>query len=634
MGKRKFGKGRPLGAALLLTVLAAGGCGGPKPENAPPTARTAAVQREASLRSAIRTAPRDPRPHLELIRFLGTERRYCDALDAAREAHQLFPESGAVREALAEALAVTARLPEAVEVMRPLAKVDPAHRVRLAGYLVRDGRRGEAVTELARLGRPSPEVALRAGQVYLDALRPESAVALFRVAHEARPQNTDAQAHLGLALILSGRYVEAVEVLDALVGRSGDVGALQYYLGSALRLSADLNRLPEAADHLRRAAELEPNAPLYHYELGLAHVQLRDWSAAASALERAAVLKPDLAEVQRDLARLYDRQGDPVRAAIARSRYLRLLGDAPAAVRELVTLTKKHPADLSLALELGEAYYDSWQTPSTLALLRRLEASHPEDARVLTALYRGERAANRDEKSLQALDQLLKLTPQGTELLVERAELLQSLGRYAELEALLTQLRDREPENPARHYQLGLVLSQWSTRKDRTELAEASFREVIRLRPEDALGHYRLGLLLMSARRAGEAIPHFRRSLDLSPRSSDTLRALARAYVMTNDKKRSEEAFRAYRVLNARDEEQKRLEMPSSLHRATAQERERLAEFYVRAGHYEAAVTELEAVLHARPGDGAARTTLAALYGHLRRFQRHFEERDVLRRDK
>lgn len=583
--------------------------------------------REAALRDGIRTNAGDLEAHLALVALLVGEGRRYDALDAAREASRALPDQPRVQEALANTLVATARLPEAIAALRKLPKHDPRVRVRLASVLVRDGRRAEAVALLDRLPIPSTQTSIEAGQVYLDALRPDAAVPHLRSAVAALPDNDDAQALLGLALILSGQANEATRVFEQVAERAPETAVIQFYLGSAIRLTDDVHRLPEAAEHLRRATELDPTAAVYFYELGLAHVQLRAWPSARTALEQAAALKADLSEVQRDLGRLYAREGEPARAAVARSRYLRLAGAAPQAVRDLEPAVRSHPGDLALSLELGEAYYDSWQTPKTLALLHKLEAADPKNETVLAAVFRGERAAGHHAKALASLDRLLKLTPDDAGLLDQRVDLLQRLARYSDLETLLTQLRDQEPENPARHFELGQALAQWSTRPDRMEAAEASFREVVRLQPNAAEAHYRLGLTLERTRRPEEAVRSFRRALDLSPKMTDALRALARGYTLIKDKERSAEAFRAYRYLNALDEEQRRLEMPSSLHRATPEERKRLADFYVRTGRFESAVSELEAVRYAHPEDREAQRLLAALFGHLRRFQRHFEER-------
>lgn len=623
--------------ALLITGVLVASIGGGalfyraphQAANAPQPGKTWLARQEAEARDAVRATPQDPHAHQTLITLLQTAGRRYDALEAAREANRLLPEDEALQLALADLLINTARLDEATALLRPTAERSAAHRVRLAGAQLRAGRRVEAQKTLAGVVDPTPAVAREIGQIYLDALQPELALPFLRRAALATA-SSESLAQLGLCLLRVGNYAEAAETLARVVEQSPSVGSLHYNLGSAIRLTDNRERLPEAAEHLRQAVELEPNVALHHYELGLAFVQLRDFPNAAAELSQAADLKPEVAEFQRDLARIQKRQEQPTAAAVAQSRYLRLLSDAPAAVQLLEPLHQKSPNDLALSLELGEAYYDSWRTSQTLVLLHQLEAQQPKNPDVITAVFRGERASKHDELALEALDRLLVLQPEKPELLEERIDLLQRLNRYEEAEALLTKLRDREPENPVRHYRLALALTKWSSAKDRLAVAERSLREVIRLNPSDPDGHYRLGLLLQNTQRPQEAIPFFCKALDLSPRMTDAVRALARAYAMTKDTARSEEAFRLYNALNAQDEEQKRLEMPSSLHRAKPSEHQQLADFYVRTGRFDSAVAELEGVLHAAPGNMEIRRLLVALYGHLHRFQRQYEERVLL----
>jgi tetratricopeptide (TPR) repeat protein len=586
-------------------------------------------RQETEARASVQSSPQDVRAQLALITLLRTAGRRYDALDAAREAHRLLPEEEPVQLALSELLISTARLDEAEALLEPAADRSAAHRARLASVQLRAGRRDEALKTLARLPDPTPVVALEVGQIYLDALRPELALPFLRRAALSMA-SPEAQAQLGLCLLRLAHYTEAAETLSRVVEQTPNAGSLHYYLGSATRLTDNRERLPVAAEHLRRAVELEPNEALHHYELGLCYVQLRDWPNAAEELAQAAERKPEVAEFQRDLARIQKRQGQPTAAAVAQSRYLRLLSDSPAAIALLEPLVRQSPQDLPLSLELGEAYYDSWRTPKTLELLHKLEERQPDNPDVITAVFRGERASKHDELALKALDRLLVLQPERPELLAERIVVLQRLNRYEEAEGLLTKLRDREPNNPARHYQLALALMKWSSATDRMAVAERSLREVIRLNPTDADGLYRLGLVLQNTQRPQEAIRFFRKALDLSPRMTDAVRALARAYAMTNDKARSDETFRLYNALNAQDEEQRRLEMPSSLHRARLIEHQQLADFYVRTGRFDSAVAELEGVIHATPGNIEIRRLLVSLYGHLHRFQRQYEERVLL----
>ncbi len=629
-GEIARGVGILFGSILASLVLTGCPAPGVAPQRVPAATTNAAADDELNRR--IEAMPQDPAPRLELVRQLLVAGRKHDALDAAGQARRRFPESTPVREVLAESLAALSRYREAADALRPLAGAAPVYRIGVAQYLVRAGDRPGAVAMLRPLEGTLPAaVTISAGQTCLDALRFDLALPYFQQAVKSRRNDPDAQAHLGLALLVSGEHLKAVKPLEEAVKQRPQVAASHYYLGCALRLCGDLARLDEAERHLRTAVDLEPGSALHHYELGLVHVQLRQWDAARAELEQAVALKPDLPEAQRDLARLQERQGDFLKAAEGRARYLRLIGDAPAAVRVLEPVAAAQPDQVEPALALAEAYYDAWQSPKTLAVLSRLKRSHPGNRSVLEAAFRAERASHRDGEALATLDQLLQTTPEDLALLDQKADLLQKLSRFAELEALLEDLRRREPQNPTRHFQLGVVLAQWSARPNRLVDAEACFREAIRLGPKLPGPHFRLGLLLLARRQVPEAIASLKRAVDLAPRMAEALVALQRAYSLAGDRAHEQETLRAYRMAKAEADMEAHLKMPGSMRRETPAERRALGEFYLGIARYREAASHLESVVHADASDAASRRTLVALYGHLRRFQRMFEEAGELK---
>jgi predicted Zn-dependent protease len=438
-----------------------------------------------------------------------------------------------------------------------------------------------------------------------------------------------AEVSLGYALLASGSYPGAVAVLERAVASTPTDATAQFYLGAAIRLSGDRKNLPKAEAALARAAEAEPNDPQIQYELGLARVQLRQWEPAREALEAAARLKPDLSEAARDLSRVRERTGDRSGAAIARSRYFRLVGDAAAAVRLLEPLSRS--GDLDLNLELCEAYYDNLQTPLTLRNLSRLTERHPKEVRVLEARFRGERAADHNAEALRQLTEAQALKAADDHSLdADRLGLLRETDRYDELEKALREAVKRTPNDAAAQFNLGTALTHWPTGQNRDVEAEQVLRRVLEMDSTHTQAHYDLALILSRTKRAPEAIVHLRTVLDHNPQMKDALRVLGQAYASTGDTRRSQDAYALYRQIEARESEQKRLELPSSLYKAKPQDRLNLADFYIRAANRQAAVIELETLLHKNPGYPAARGSLIGLYGQLRRFQRQFEERRLL----
>jgi tetratricopeptide (TPR) repeat protein len=264
--------------------------------------------------------------------------------------------------------------------------------------------------------------------------------------------------------------------------------------------------------------------------------------------------------------------------------------------------------------------------------LKRLHERHPKEIRVIEARFRGERAADHNSEALKYLNEAQALLPPDDHSLDEdRSGLLRETGDYAGVETMMRKAIERNPKDAETHYRLGAALAHWPTGEKRDKEAEQVLRETLSLDKNHALANYELGMVLERTGRTKEAIPHLRAALDHTPRMKDALRILGKAYAATGESERSKDAFELYREVDAREAEQKRLELPSSLYKATPADRLKLADFYNRVANRPAAIIELETLLHKQPGNAQARRMLIGLYGQSRHFQRQFEERRLLK---
>lgn len=609
-------------AAILLG--SAGAACGPKPEPATPQALES-VKAESRLRDLAKSRPSEPSPTLDLIAFLLDNQRPNDALDEARRARERFPEAPAVREALAEASFATGRMEEAIAELRSL-KTQSRHRLRLARLLVRSGRGAEAVRLLDEERPGTSGERLQLAQVFLDALRPDRAAATLKPGLRQATGNLDYQVTCGVALLSVGDYRGAVGVLQPAAHAQPEVPAVQFYLGSALRLSGDLSRLPAAETHLRRAAELSPKDALYHYELGLARAQLRDRHGAETALTQAAELGPELPEAQRDLARILKILKKPVEAAAAQARYLRLVDDAPGAVKLLAPVFAADPGNREAGLALSAAQHASGKFKDAVATLDQLHQREPQEPTILWAQFRLRRSLQQYKEAAEALDALERLSPNDPTFLEERADLFERLSQYQQAEKLLVKLCDLEPASAFRRYRLGYGQALWFRDPAKQQEAEANLRKALELDPELPDAHYGLALVLQTSK-PNEAIEHARRALDRRPANQDGLRVLARACQAAGDREGAEEAFGLLKKVQARAAEQGKLQLPVNQLRNVERSRMALARYHLRVGDYASATRELERLQHAFPANAEARSLLRPLYAHARRFQRHFEER-------
>lgn len=621
--------GRWAGPAVALgALIGVGVWAGAR--RARPAPHLSAPDPEPELRAQALANPGDPRPTLRLVGFLLGSRRFHSALDEARRARTAFPEAPAVRESLAEALFETGRLDEAIAELQALAATQQRYRITLASYLARAGRTEEAAQAVSRITGYGKGDRIRAAEVYLDALRPADAAKLL-AAKDPESGSTDYRTTRGLALLASRDYGGAVKALEPAVAATPDTPALQFYLGSALRLSGNLARLDEAEGHLQQATQLQPKQALFLYELALTRAQLRNWNGALEVMREAGEAGPDLPEVQRDLARLYGRLKQPLPAALAEARYLRLVDDAAGAARVLEPQWKAHPEVREVGLAYASALYGTGKFPASGAVLEALHTRFAKDPVVLWDILRQRRSMQHYKEASETLSELEALKPDDPTILEQRADLFERLSQYPDAERVLTHLCELEPASAYRRYRLGYGLTLWFKEPEKLKAAEASLRQALRLDPEQTEAQYSMGLLLTNLNRPAEAIPYLRRALDQAPANPDALRVLARAYGQAGDRRQSDDTFALLKKIKARSEELSRLQLPVDHLRDLRNTRLALARFQLRTGALPEATRELERLEHAFPDHSEAQRLLTGLYGHARRFQRQFEEAPAAR---
>ncbi len=135
----------------------------------------------------------------------------------------------------------------------------------------------------------------------------------YRMALELDPRFLPARLNLVHLLDAEGRGGEAEDLLRAGLADDPDAGDLHYALGLLVAQARDASgatRLPEAARHLERAAQLLPEHPRAWYNLGLARQQLGDVAGARAALASARRLSPEDPEVLQAVAIFHAQQGE------------------------------------------------------------------------------------------------------------------------------------------------------------------------------------------------------------------------------------------------------------------------------------------------------------------------------------
>ncbi|HUQ90756.1 MAG TPA: tetratricopeptide repeat protein [Bryobacteraceae bacterium] len=306
---------------------------------------------------------------------------------------------------------------------------------------------------IARFQPQRAEFYFELANAYAKTGRNDKAFPWYEQALRRQPEYPPGRLQYAAALTASGRITDAIHVLEATKGTPQDAATLNA-LGSAY-LGA--GRTGDAVATLRRAADIDPEIPEIHVNLGAALSRQGEQASAMDAIRTAIRLAPDFAAAHNNLANLLSEAGEFTQA----DRYFR---DA-----------------LRLQPNYAEAHYNYGR-----------------------ALARGGML----EEAAREFQTALKLKPKFAEAAVSHAMILARQGRLDEaIEEYRRVLKD-QPGLAAAQFNLGLAFM----RQSKNTLAKAQFEALLRSSPEDYEAHYHLGIILLSEGSKELAMLHFQKA--------------------------------------------------------------------------------------------------------------------------
>jgi tetratricopeptide (TPR) repeat protein len=285
----------------------------------------------------------------------------------------------------------------------------------------------------------------------------------------------------GLTCARIGAYARAEAAFNAVLARHPDDFDVLFNLG---RAAARAGHYERARSTLEVALKLRPQSVESLVELGQTYAALQDYAKAVFLLANARQLAPRNPEIALELARAAQRGEYYGDAAQAYDDYLRLRPGDAIAQRERAIVCGRTDTRKAEGLRDLAAYV----------------RSHPEDP---LGHYGLAQLSWRDqpERALANFTQALKLDPKFTAAYMNRAWLLQRIGRTEEAVADLRKAIEIDPGEYRALDQLGLAYSSL----DRPADAEKVLRRAMALAPDnpDVLLHF--GRTLMELGREEEA---------------------------------------------------------------------------------------------------------------------------------
>jgi radical SAM superfamily enzyme YgiQ (UPF0313 family)/tetratricopeptide (TPR) repeat protein len=319
-----------------------------------------------------------------------------------------------------------------------------------------------------------------------------------------------------LALFQSGRFAQLENQARTVLKQYPDFGPVWKLLGLA---ACSQRRNEPALWH--RAAELLPDDPEVHYNLGDCHRALGQINEAAACYHRVLELSPHELGAFLNLGMIHHQSGRLDQAEAAYRQVQRLKPDLTEAYYNLALLFKQQGRfdeaieDFSRAIALRPDFIEARNNLgiSLAALARqgeaeaawrhalRLKPDHLPTLFSLTMLLSGQQ---RWADAEAVLRQMLKINPALPEVHYRLGAALHSLARFNEAETSYRQALRHSPDFAEAHCALGTTLLMLG----RQDESEASYRTALRLRPDFPDLHYQKGSLLKRMGRGNEALLH------------------------------------------------------------------------------------------------------------------------------
>ncbi len=517
-----------------------------------------------------------------------------EAGSLAQELAELYVQSGQIRSAVNEFEDAVKRNPDDLNARRILARLYTARIRDGQQNRMNEDMLKQAIAQYEKVGEKTPQDVdnwLMLGRLYKLAQNSVASEKAYKKALEAQPDNEDALT--GLAMVYSdlGDTVSASQMLKRVVAKNPSLRTLMAlaaayeqmkefrHAADAYKQALDLNKdntdLKRAygealfkADDLAAAKTVfeevgaeDQNDLLSALRLSQIYRQQRDFAKAREYALKATHLDPNNLEIQYNEVSLLEAEGKTSEAISRLKEILAGMDKRPSTTGE--------KANRAILLErLGILYRMAEQTQNAVAAFHEIADLDPDSAarasaQAIDALRAGKEFAAAEKETRAALlkypgDRVLKSVA---------ASVFTDLGRFKEAEALLKSLLDGKSDRDtwislAQVYEKEKNFSEMAKAVDRAgelsktaeekenvhfmrgamferqkkfDLAEAEFRQVLKLNPENSSALNYLGYMLADRNvRLQEALDMIKKAVDMEPNNGAFLDSLGWVYFRLN----------------------------------------------------------------------------------------------------
>ena len=307
--------------------------------------------------------------------------------------------------------------------------------------------------QVLRIQPEDPTTLFWLGDIRLEQGRPDDAETLFAQALSLYPASLSARYGLAQTALLEEDYRRAADLLEEILAREPDIGAVHYPLGMAYR---GLGDDAQAEEHLRQRenAEIRPADPLMaaldsllttagaYENSGLEALDRQEWPAAIEQFRQGLELDPD----------------DPgLRHRLGTALFM--IGDLDGAMAEFQRVVRTTPDYFPSHYSIGVLLQETGRHAAALERFRTALRHRPGDDAVHLRMAISLRHAGDPESSLSYYELVLRSNPDAMEARFGYVMALVQLERYREAHDRLVTAMDAFPNEMSFPHALARLLA-------------------------------------------------------------------------------------------------------------------------------------------------------------------------------
>lgn len=385
----------------------------------------------------------------------------------------------------------------------------------------------------------------------------------------ADPNNAEGLLLLGVIRDEQRRYPEAEVVLQKAVQLDSKSAAAHIYLAKTYLTE---NKLPEALEQYKQAAEIAPQNVEVRVNLGRLYAASGDFASAIATLNAIpasrlpaeavpvkigslvatgrtdeaieiadAVKNPGinlaiaevfvtskLPEEGLKMLRVAEASGKrpPPRFYFIKGKALDATGNKKAALENFQKALALEPSSQEYLLGTAELYAREGNHAQAYEILRRADKLAPGSPAILRPLILEASFAGKGTEVQEAAEQLAAISDDPKDLFVAASVFLKST-RQDEAIPLLQKYLDKYPDDPAAWVGLGLGYEDQKKFPD----AQKAFESALRADPKFAEAEYQLGVITEVSGNSSEASQHYEKAIQLEPNHVPALTKLGKLYL-------------------------------------------------------------------------------------------------------